>query len=98
MNKFVYVLSDIGYLPSIDDYSEIVGVYDSMEKAEKAMKKYTEEFEKDAFDGIYGELDLEIDNEIHGETYSECSYVEKNGFAECYITISINEFELDAEV
>lgn len=94
MNKFAYVLSDIGYLPSIDDYSEIVGVYDSMEKAEKAMKKYTEEFEKDAFDGIYGNLDLEIDNEIHGETYSEIYYKDEDYYA----LIKIEEFVVNAEV
>lgn len=94
MNKFVYVLSDTGYLPAIDDYSEIVGVYDSMEKAEEAMKEYIKEFEKDAFDGVYGNLNLEIDSELHGETYSEICYVDE----EYYSTISISEFELNAKV
>ena len=94
----VYILSDIGYLPTVDSYGNIIGVYSSMKKAEEEMSKYILNFLKDVDKGVYGDLELELDNEIHGETYSECSYVENEGFAECYITISINEFELDAEV
>ena len=94
MNKFAYVLSDTGYLPTIDTYSEIVGVYDSMEKAEEALSRYAFDFENDASVGIYGELNLEIDNEIHGETYSEIYYKDEDYYA----IIKIEEFEINAEV
>lgn len=94
MNSEVYVISEDGYVPRFDSYSQIIGVYSSMKLAEDAFSKYIDTVLKDANSGYYGELNLKESSPFHGEVYSEAFFED----GDYYILIKIEEFKLNAEI